>query len=607
MSTLSTDDLLLGIGLVLVLAVGAQLTAKILRLPAIVVLLPVGFIAGILTKDVHPTALLGALYQPFVSVAVGVILFEAGLRLSFRDVIPRVRSVVVRLVSLGVLVTWLALSGAVALFFGGLGIGVQFLIGAILVVSGPTVVLPLLSYIRPARDVRSVLKWEGVLIDPLGALLSVGVFQVVRTGGASGWRPGELLVNVLVGSLVGAAGAGLSWLLLRQVQRRAPRQVIAATLALVVAALVAADVVRDDSGFVATLLMGIFLANQRSIDVGRTVEFQETLVQLLIGVLFVMIAASVSPSEVRSVLWGALALVAVMILVIRPAVVALTTWRSKLSTRERVFVAWMAPRGIVAGATASAFGLQLASAGVQGANKILPIVFVAIFATVVVYGLTGTFVARRLAVAGATGALVLIVGGHELARAIGSALKRAGVGVRLWAGPSTQTAARAAGLQADSGRMLIDALNREAELEEVTDALLLSRSDDFNALVAVELRGDLGHGHVYRIAPDRDEPDLLPPAAERDIFGGHDLTLATLTGRLTRGERFTRATVDHADAIERRLNGTVLFVIDRHGGVHAAKDDRGPAVRDGDTVIRLAPGVQDGSPERGDERQNIGS
>jgi NhaP-type Na+/H+ or K+/H+ antiporter len=169
--------------------------------------------------------------------------------------------------------------------------------------------------------------------------------------------------------------------------------------------------------------MGAFLANQRSIDVAPTVEFHETLVPLLIGVLFVMIAASVSPSEVKSVLAGALALVAVMILVIRPAIVALTTWRSKLSGNERAFVAWMAPRGIVAGATASPFGLQLAAAGIHGANKILPIVFVAIFATVVVYGLSGTLVARRLGVAGAKGTLVLIVGGHDLARAIGSALK----------------------------------------------------------------------------------------------------------------------------------------------------------------------------------------
>jgi NhaP-type Na+/H+ or K+/H+ antiporter len=185
-SRLSTDSLLLGLGLVLVLAVGSQLVARRLRLPAIVVLLPVGFIAGIVTRDVQPEDLLGPLYQPFVSVAVGVILFEAGLRLSFRDVTPRTRAPVLRLVSIGLLVTWLAVAGLVALLFSSLGQDLPFLIGAILVVSGPTVVLPLLAYIRPARDVRSVLKWEGVLIDPLGALLGVVIFQVASTGGANG-------------------------------------------------------------------------------------------------------------------------------------------------------------------------------------------------------------------------------------------------------------------------------------------------------------------------------------------------------------------------------------------------------------------------------------
>lgn len=586
-TALSTNELLAGIGLVLVLAVGSQLLAKVSRLPAIVVLLPIGFVAGILTKDVQPSYLLGPLYQPFVSVAVGVVLFEAGLRLSFRDITPRVRPVVVRLVSVGALVTWLSVSGAVALVFDGLGTDVPLLIGAILVVSGPTVVLPLLAFIRPTRDVRSVLKWEGVLIDPLGALLAVIVFQVARTGGSTGWHPGEFLANIFVGAVIGAIGAGLLWILLRRLQQRAPRQVVAATLALAVGALVAADLIRDDSGFVATLLMGAFLSNQRSIEVAPAVEFHETLVQLLIGVLFVMIAASVTPGAVKSVLPGALALVAMLVFVIRPAMVALITLGSKLGARERAFIGWMAPRGIVAGATASAFGLQLASAGVHGATKILPIVFVVIFGTVVVYGLSGAAVARSLGVAGAEGTLVLIVGGREVAPAIGSALKRAGVGVRLWAGPHTQAAARSAGLEADRGRMLIDSLNREAELEEVTDALLLSRSDDFNAIAALDLRGDLGHGHVYRIAPDPDEPDLLLPPTGTDILGRKELTLAELSRRLGHGARIVNRTADRAAGLVSDLDAIALFVVGSKGELRAATDGTAPLLKSGDTVIEL--------------------
>ena len=584
----SSNDLLLGIGLVLVLAVGSQLLAQLLRLPAIVLLLPVGFLAGILSEDVQPGHLLGPLYQPFVSVAVGVILFEAGLRLSFAEVTPGVRRVVVRLVSVGVMVTWLSVTAAVALLFNGLATDVPLLIGAILVVSGPTVVLPLLAFIRPTHEVRAVLKWEGVVIDPLGALLSVIVFQAARTGGTSGWHPGEFMANTLVGAAIGALGAALTWVLLGRVQRLAPRQMSGVTLALVVAVLVGADLIREDSGFVATLVMGIFLANQRRIDVAPAISFHETLVQLLIGVLFVMIAASVSPSDLSGVLGGTLALVAIMILLIRPAAVALATWGSGLSLRERAFTAWMAPRGIVAGATASAFGLQLASGGIQGAGKILPIVFVAIFGTVVVYGLTGPPLARRLGVAGAEGTLVLIVGGHELALAMGSALREAGVGVRLWAGPSSQPAALEAGLEADSGRFLVDTLSREAELEEITDALLLSRSDDVNSIVAAELRGDLGHGHVYRVAPDRHNSDLLPPEiGASDILGREDLTLSELDRRLASGGRLLQRIVDGPEPRGARRERIELFTIDARGRLHGATPDHHAKALPGDTLVEL--------------------
>src|SRR3954452_11423630 len=177
---MTSDAILLGLGLVVILGVASQLVARRLRLPAIVVLLPVGFLAGIATDYIHPDRLLRGLFQPFVSLAVGVILFEAGLRLSLRDVSPGARRTVERLVAIGVLVTWVGVTAAVALLFDGLGDLVPLLIGAVLVVSGPTVVLPLLAFVRPARDVRALLTWEGVLVDPVGALLGVVVFHAVR-------------------------------------------------------------------------------------------------------------------------------------------------------------------------------------------------------------------------------------------------------------------------------------------------------------------------------------------------------------------------------------------------------------------------------------------
>jgi hypothetical protein len=212
----------------------------------------------------------------------------------------------------------------------------------------------------------------------------------------------------------------------------------------------------------------------------------------------------------------------------------MATWRSELSLGERAFVAWMAPRGIVAGATASAFGLQLSQQGIAGGEEVLPIVFVAIFGTVLLYGLTSAPVAGLLGVAGAGGRLALIVGGHNWAREIGAALERAGIGVRLWTGDAAeQAAAQAAGLEADRGRMMVDAVSREAELEEITDALLLTSHDDFNALAAAELRIELGHNRVQRLAPDPEAPALLPPEHEYGLLP----TYAEMERRFAEGAR----------------------------------------------------------------------
>jgi NhaP-type Na+/H+ or K+/H+ antiporter len=539
---MSTDDILLGIGLVLVLAVGAQLLAARLRLPAIIVLLPVGMAAGALTDTVHPDALLGDLYQPFVSVAVGVILFEAGLRLSFAEAERDLRTAVLRLVTIGALVTIAGVALAARLIFSDLGDRLPLLVGAILVVSGPTVVLTLLAFVRPSRTVRAVLTWEGVLIDPIGALAGVLVFHAVRSGVEGGplWRPGEMMLSIGVGAAIGVIGAVVLRLLVRDTQTIAPRLTVPVMLALVVAVLVAADLVRDDAGFVATTVLGIALANQHELDTTAMLEFQATLVQLLIGVLFILIAASVSWAQLSAVLAGGLVLVAAIVLVVRPLAVALATWRTGLPVRERAFLACVAPRGIVAGATASAFGLQLTRLGIDGADEILPIAFVAILGTVVVYGLAAGPAARLLGVEGARGTLVLVVGGSPAARAVAAGLDRAGVRVRLWVGDAEeQAAARAAGLEADRGRLLVDAVSREVELEEVTDALLITSHDDFNALAAAELRAELGHGHVHRIAPDGHAALLAPrtgdgrlPATFAELAAGARLLAVTPSGGL---------------------------------------------------------------------------
>ncbi len=589
---MDTDSILIGIGLVVVLGVGAQLLAGVLRVPSIVLLLPAGFLAGIATDDVHPDRLLGDLFQPLVGVGVGLILFEAGLRLSVDELRGGTRRIVSRLLLTGIVVTWAGVTVAVLALFD-VGRGSAVMIGAILIVSGPTVVMPLLDFIRPAGRVRTVLKWEGILTDPIGALIGVVVFHILVQGAGSvgtGEEFGEILLSLGTGLLFGVAGAGALMLLLRGTERVAPSQGVMATLMVVVAAVVAADVLRDDTGLVAATVMGVVLANQRRLDVDRILEFQETFGQLLIGILFVLLAASVGPDEVRAVLGPGVALIAVMVLLLRPLVVLLATWRTALTWPERAFAAWMAPRGIVAASTASAFGLGLVAVGLPGAQEIQPIVFVVIFGTVVLYGLTAGPLARALGVADRGHTVALVVGAHQWAREVAGALGRAGVNVRLWAEEADEAeAARAEGLAVREGSLVVDALALESELEEVHTVLLLTGSDAFNVLAGRELRNGLARGAmVYRLAPGPEVVDAVPARIGGQVAFGPELTYEELSRRFAAGDRLV-ALPDGAGALSARP----LFVVTAHGDLRVVRPDAPARPRPGDTVIALSPG---GSP-----------
>ena len=585
---LPSDEILTGLGVVIVLALSCRMVADATRLPAIVLLLPVGFVAGAVTDDVHPDALLGNAFQPLVTLGVGLILFEAGLRLRLHELTGGAHRVLMRLIAIGTIVTAVGVTLAAKPLFG-LDWGPAVVLGAILVVSGPTVVLPLLAYVRPTDRVRTVLKWEGVVIDPVGAVLGVLAFHAVLAGASPGgkpFHPGEFTLSLGVGLAAGAVGAAVLWWLLRRVQREAPAQSVAAALLTLAAALVAADAIRDDSGFVAVTVMGMVMANQAELDVSRILAFHGTVVELLIAILFVLISASVEPDRVADLLPEGLALVALMVFVLRPLVVVLATWGSDLSRAERAFMAWLAPRGIVAAATASAFGLQLTQAGISGAGDILPITFIVIFATVVLYGLTATPVARLLGIAGAGARVVLVVGGHTWGRALAKALESAGLGVRLWTGrPDEQAAAREAGLDAGKARLGVDLATREEELEEVSDALLVTESDDFNALAAYELRDELGHEHVYRLAPSGEVLDLVPAYAEGNILFHADLTYAELTRRFEAGA--TLVQVESADRRDGDSAPATLFVVSDSGELRVATGGREPPSAPGDKLICL--------------------
>jgi NhaP-type Na+/H+ or K+/H+ antiporter len=583
----TTNQILIGVGLILALAAGSQVLASRLRIPAIIVLLPAGFAAGALTTDVNPQRLLGPAFEPLVSLSVAVILYDAGLSLDLRKLRGHIRKVVIRLIVLGVLITTV-LAAAVAAPLLGMSRGAAVMLGVILVVSGPTVVGPLLSFVRPAERVQQVLIWEGSLIDPVGGILGALAFHAVSasTSRDPGSKLGHFAASVGVGLAGGVIGTALLWLLLRRLRLG---EVLGTTaqLAAVIAVAAACDAVREDTGLIAAIFMGLALANRRGFDIPARRPFFETLVQLIIGVLFISISATVTPQSLRHLLLPTLALVAVLVLVARPVAAFAATLRTDLSKGERGFIGWMAPHGIVAAATASTFTAGLVAKGIGGAAKILPATFIVIVATVTLYGLTAAPAARRLGVTRPARTRPLLVGGAAWVIELGRALQSAGLAVLMWAGLDQQREQiRQAGLDLAPGELLAAATGRGARLEGITAVLLLTDEDDFNALASVLLAESV-QGRVYRLAPPHPSHGVVAPHTGGEILFGPGMTRLAITARYHDGARI----IMHGAGGMLPAGQDLLFLVRADGQLTAVTQSSTPAPQAGDTIVALGPAL----------------
>ncbi|WP_406369390.1 cation:proton antiporter [Streptomyces sp. NBC_00647] len=537
---MTDEDILLGIALTVALATGSQILANKLRVPALIILLPVGFTAGALTDVIHPARLVGPDFPALVSLSVAVILYDAGLGLNLRNLTGRTRGIVVRLLIIGILVTFLAVGGIGPALFG-IPLRVAAMIGMILVVSGPTVVGPLLEYVRPTDRLRRILIWEGTLTDPIGAILGAVVFHAVSTSHrvdlGRGYQIGQFLISVGVGLVGGAVGTAILWLTLHKLRLGETLGTLA-QLATVILVSAGCDIVRDDTGLIAAIFTGLAITNLRGMDMPARRPFLETLVQMIIGLLFISISSAVTPASVVPVLVPSLILIAVLVLLVRPLIAYASAWRSDLTVAEWGFIGWMAPRGIVAASTASAFSATLVAKGLPGASKILPITFLVIVGTVLLYALTAAPVARKLGVVRSARTRPLLVGGAPWVIGLGKALETAGLDVLMWAGlEEERERITASGIELAHGEMLATATNPRARLEGVTAVFLLTDDDDFNALASVVIKDNV-QGPVYRVGPPRDSHGVVAPYTGGDILFGRALVRHRLAARYERGARF---------------------------------------------------------------------
>ena len=398
---LTTGQLMLAAALIFGLAATCQVIAPKLRMPALILLLPVGFLLGVVAPQFRVDAILGAAFPVIVDLLVAVILFQGGMELSAIPLHGKERTVVHRLLWLGATMTWLG-AAALAYLLLGMEWSIALMLGAILIVSGPTVVTPILNFARPNARVRGILLWEGTILDPVGGLFAIVVFQVVKASSSA--TPFDAFVMFVTGILVAIVTAAFGVLLAVVGGRLTRGNTLLGTQVLLGSVIVAAGLansVTDDSGLLTALIMGIVIprvARRLGASLSDAKPFFDTIVAVGIGVLFVSIAALVPAETVGQIVGPAVAMALVLILVVRPLVAAICTAGSGIPRNARAYIACMDPRGIVAAATASSVGASLVALQIPGAQDILPAAFVIIAVTVTVYGLSAVPMARLLKV-----------------------------------------------------------------------------------------------------------------------------------------------------------------------------------------------------------------
>ncbi len=564
--------------------------------PSIVFLLAAGILIGPVFGQINADQLLGDLLFPVVSLSVAIILFEGSLTLRFGE-LKETGSTLWRMLSIGVLVTWVVISCA-AHWLVGLTWELAILFGAIMVVTGPTVIGPMLRAVRPNQKISKLLRWEGIVIDPVGAVLAIIVFDVIiiEEGGAllgilSG--VGEI---ILVGCLGGAIAGYLWGLVLRKYWIPEFLHNVC-TLLVVLIVFVTTDSLAHESGLLAVTLMGIWLANMPGVYVDDILDFKESLSVLLISALFILLASRLDLQALASVGLPALGLLLVVQFVARPLKILVSTVPSDLTWPERGLLSWIAPRGIVAAAISALFALKLEAINYPGSELIVPLAFAIIIGTVAWQGLTSPFVARLLNVAQPEPKGVLFVGGNSVVMAIATKLQEAEFRVMIadtsW---DNVASARMAGLPTYFGNPLSAHAERHLDLTGIGQLFAMSRRDDLNALACLRFAHEFSRNGVYALARKRENRDgekHTPATGESGrVLFSNDVSHAKLASLIAGGAntRQTRLTEEFDyDQLAAEPNLIPLLAWSSEQELQVASGDESFRPGIGWTVLSLEP------------------
>jgi len=513
---------------IIILGILAQWFAWRFKIPAILPLILIGLLVGpiasLYTEDgsklIEPiwngeTGLFpGESLFYFVSLAIGIILFEGGLTLR-RGEILNVGPVIVKLITVAVVVTFVG-AGMAAHWILGLSWQISLLFSGLIIVTGPTVITPILRNIPLKKDVSTILKWEGILIDPIGALVAVLVFEFISAGKGEAFTTTALVEFgkiVLFGFTFGFTFAKALAVAIKS--KIIPHYLLnVATLAAVLGVFVLADHFAHESGLLAVVVMGIIMGNTDLPNLKDLLYFKESLSVLLISILFILLAANINFDNLMLVFnWNTLILFAVVVFVVRPLGVFLSSYKSTLQTNEKLFISWVGPRGIVAAGVASLFGLKLVEQEVPSAELITPLVFVIVLGTVLLNATTARPFAKLVGVFLRDSQGILIVGSSSFSRIVGKYLKDNDRHVVIVDNnKSNIDKAKDMGLDAINANIYSDDLIDNVELSDVGYMMALTGNTAVNKKAIENFSKQFGEQGTYRVisSEEMEDPENNP-------------------------------------------------------------------------------------------------
>ncbi len=500
---------------IIILGIIAQWVAWRFKLPAILPLILIGLLVGpiatLYTEDgaklIEPIwngengLFPGEGLYYFVSLAISIILFEGGLTLK-RAEIANVGPVITKLITVGTIVTFFC-AGIAAHYIFELSWQMSFLFSALIIVTGPTVITPILRNIPLKKDVSAVLKWEGILIDPIGALVAVLVFEFISVGEGQAFTKTALIEFgkiLLFGTTFGFTFAHALGFAIKK--GFIPHYLLnVVSLSVVLLVFVESDIFAHESGLLAVVVMGMVMGNMNLPNLKELLYFKESLSVLLISILFILLAANINISDMQLIYnWNTVALFAVIVFVIRPLGVFLSAQGSNLKFNEKLFIGWVGPRGIVAAGIASLFGSKLLAKGEPGAEYITPLVFMVVLGTVLLNATTARLFAKLVGVFLKKSEGILIIGASRLSRLIANYLKKNNRHVVLIDNnQSNVDKAKKLGLEAITADIFSDNLTDNIELNDMGYLLALTGNADINSFAINKFQKQFGENGAFRL------------------------------------------------------------------------------------------------------------